>query len=264
MATPIKYRNGFLGTFLFHGMLLCILLFMAFRTPLPLPEEQGIMVDFGNSAKGSGSFEPQINDPAIVRPQPKTQQTIQPTEEIITQDNEETVALPPSKPNIKPVEKTVENPVETTKPVEQSKPAETQKPDSRALYPGRGNASSSATSQGETDGNGNQGVPSGAPNVHVYGEGIEIGGGLAGRGISGGLPRPDYNVQDEGTVVVEVIVDKDGNVTKADFRQKGSTTLNSTLINAAIKAARQTKFARNLSVLEQTGTITYIFKLKGE
>jgi TonB family protein len=273
MATPVKYRNGLMGTILFHGLLLILLLYMAFRTPLPLPSEQGILVDFGNSNTGFGDFEPRMSDPAPVQSQPAASTATQQQEQILTQDTEETVALP-SKPVTKPVQTQQtqrvtpnETPKETSPSVvEQTKPVE-RTVDARAMYPGRGDPSSTATSQGEAGGQGNQGVPTGAPDVHVYGEGGDVGGGnkwaLSGRNLVGKLPPPEYNVQEDGTVVVEITVDKDGNVTKARPGVRGTTTPSKTLWDAAEKAARQAKFSRNPNAIEQTGMITYIFKLQG-
>ena len=266
MATPVKYRNGLMGTVLFHGMLLILLLYLAFRTPLPLPGEQGILVDFGNSNTGFGNFEPRMSDPAPVQPSPIPPQTSRSGEQILTQDMEETAALP-DRPVVRPRE-TREAPRETretpreTQPVEQPKPVE-RTVDTRAMYPGRGNAESTATNQGEAGGQGNQGVPTGAADVHVYGEGIDVGGGLTGRGIVGNLPKPVYNVQDQGVVVVSITVDRDGNVIRASAGAKGTTVFNKTLLDAAERAARQAKFARNPNAIEQTGTITYTFKLQG-
>ena len=273
MATPVKYRNGLIGTCLFHGMLLILLLYLAFRTPLPLPAEQGILVDFGNSDFGLGNYEPRMSDLAPVQPRPETSRNQQ-QEQTLTQDFEETVAVP-SKPQPKEQPKettpTKETPRETPQvtqpPVEQTKPPE-RTPDPRAMFPGRGDPSSTATSQGAAGGQGNQGVPTGAPDVHVYGEGGDAAGnkwGLRGRGLVGGLPLPAYTVQEAGVVVVEITVNKDGNVTKATPGAKGSTTLNKTLLDAAEKAARQAKFNRDPNAaIESTGMITYIFKLQGE
>ncbi|MDR1171515.1 MAG: hypothetical protein LBL24_03575 [Bacteroidales bacterium] len=275
MATPVKYRNGLLGTILFHGLALFLLLYMAFRTPLPLPAEQGILVDFGNNDRGFGNFEPRMADPVPVQPKPEPAQVVQPEDQTLTQDVEETIALPPKpKPTEKPKDKPKETPEETpketpkeTQPVEQPKPVE-RTVDTRAMYPGRGNAASTATSQGEAGGQGNQGVTTGAPDVHVYGEGGDVGGGnkfaLTGRSLVGRLPLPTYNVQDQGIVVVAITVDKDGKVIKATPGAKGSTTLNKILLDAAGEAARQAKFSRKPDAIEQTGTITYIFKLQGE
>lgn len=274
MATPVKYRNGLLGTILFHGLLLFILLFMAFRTPLPLPAEQGILVDFGNSNRGVGNFEPRMSDPAPVQPQPRQSQQEEPEERVLTQDAEETVALPPKpepkpKPKETPKEQPKETPKEEPKPaVEQPKPVE-RTPDSRALYPGRGSNASTATSQGEAGGQGNQGVPTGAPDAGTYGEGDDLGGGnkftLSGREMVGGLPIPKFEIQEAGIVVVAITVDKDGNVTEANAGAKGTTTANEILRNAAEEAARKAKFKRKPDAPPmQKGTITYIFKLKGE
>jgi len=272
MATPIKYRNGLIGTIFFHGMLLFILLFMAFRTPLPLPAEQGILVDFGNSNTGFGNFEPRMSDPAPVQPQPATPRATQQQEQTLTQDIEESAAVP-EKPKVQqkttPTETQKEppkDPPKDTQPVEQPKPVE-RTVDERTLFPGRGDAASTATSQGAAGGQGNQGVPTGAADVHVYGEGGDAAGNkwaLSGRGLVGRLPLPAYNVQDQGTVVVTITVDKNGNVTKATPGARGSTTLNKILLDAAEKAARQAKFTPNPNVVEQTGTLTYIFKLQGE
>jgi len=275
MATPVKYRNGLMGTILFHGMLLIMLLYLAFRTPLPLPAEQGILVDFGNSETGFGDYEPRMSDPAPVQaqPQPATSTASRQQEQILTQDVEESVPIP-SRPVTRPAQ-TQETPRvtpnETTREitptvVEPPKPVE-RTVDQRALYPGRGDPASTATSQGEAGGRGNQGVPSGAPDVHVYGEGGDVGGGnkwaLSGRKLEGKLPLPTYSLNEEGTVVVSITVDKDGNVIKATPGARGSTTLNKTLLDAAERAARQAKFTRNPNAIEQTGTITYIFKLQG-
>jgi len=270
MATPVKYRNGLIGTILFHGMLLILLLYLAFSTPLPLPAEQGILVDFGNSNTGFGNFEPRMNDPAPVQPQSATPRTTQ-EEQKLTQDIEETVAVPSKpqqkeQPNTTPIKETTRETSTETPTVAQPVPVE-RTVDQRAMYPGRGDASSTATSQGEAGGQGNQGVPTGAPDVHVYGEGGDAAGNkwaLTGRGLVGRLPLPSYNVQDQGTVVVQITVDKNGNVINVRAGVRGTTTPNKTLHDAAEKAARQAKFTPNPNAIEQTGTLTYIFKLQGE
>ncbi len=270
MATPVKYRNGLIGTISFHGLLLILLLFAAFRTPLPLPAEQGILVDFGNSDFGFGNFEPRMSDVAPVQPQ-SSQASQAAEEQPLTQDNEETVALP-SKPETKPKtekpkETTPAKPKETTsQPVEQPKPERA--PDPRAMFPGRGDPASTATSQGIAGGQGNQGVTTGAADVHVYGPGGDTGGGntfaLTGRSVIGSLPRPEYKTQEQGKVVVEITVDKDGNVIDALAGAKGSTTLDANLLDAALKAAKSAKFDRKPDATVQKGTITYIFRLQGE
>ena len=62
-------------------------------------------------------------------------------------------------------------------------------------------------------------------------------------------------------MVVRVSVDKDGVVTSATYEPKGSTTSDSALVDAAIKAAKRAKFTVSTAFV-QGGTITYVFKLK--
>jgi TonB family protein len=269
MAAPVKYRNGLIGTVVFHGAVLFLLLYMAFTTPLPLPAEQGILVDFGDSDFGSGNNEPPANEPAAAEAQqPEATPQSSQEEQILTQTVEETVALPVKPvPKPKPSEKP-EQPKEN-KPVEEPpKPERTVRQESLYRQPGRGSNAGASVSQGETGGQGNQGVTTGAPGVGVYGQGGDTGGGnsfdLAGRSVAGQLPRPEYRSQEYGKVVIEITVDKDGNVLTAEYRMQGSTTIDQTLVDAAKRAARQAKFSRKPDAPIQKGTITYVFKIEGE
>lgn len=109
---------------------------------------------------------------------------------------------------------------------------------------------------GHALGNIKQGETSGAPNAHVY-----------GRDVIGGLPKPAFNVQENGIVVVDVWVDRNGNVTKAEIGGdngfgKQTNTTNQTLWAEALKAAKQTHFNMDKNAPEsQKGTITYVFNL---
>lgn len=85
--------------------------------------------------------------------------------------------------------------------------------------------------------------------------------GLSSRGVRAGYPRPKGN-NAVGKVVIDVVVDSDGNVMSASFRQKGSTTSDPELIANAIKAARNTKFNPDPARMTQSGTITYKYSIK--
>ena len=64
-------------------------------------------------------------------------------------------------------------------------------------------------------------------------------------------------------MVVEVIVDKSGKVIRATPGIKGSSILDTYLLNVAKEAALKTTFEAKTDVAEvQKGTITYNFKLK--
>lgn len=86
---------------------------------------------------------------------------------------------------------------------------------------------------------------------------------LAGRSLQAALPRPEYGAREEGRVVIEITVDRQGRVTDATYRSSGSTTQNSTLINAALRAARQARFNEDENAaISQRGTITYNFRMQ--
>ena len=122
------------------------------------------------------------------------------------------------------------------------------------------------SSQGETGEAGNQGELSGQPNVGTYdgsGKG-DSGSGydLSGRSLQGGLPKPDYEIQEEGIVVVRITVDRNGNVIDAEPILRGTTTQNSYLWRVAREAAMKARFnADQEAAARQTGTITYHFSL---
>ena len=133
----------------------------------------------------------------------------------------------------------------------------------------RANARGSDTNanEGVAGGKGNQGVETGAVNARIYGDGSGTGTegisfDLAGRQARS-LPKPSYDIQSEGIVVVEVTVDRNGNVTQAVPGVKGSTTLEEYFLRVAREAAMATKFDRkpNAPVI-QKGTITYHFILR--
>lgn len=83
-----KHKRGILGTAIFHLVVLVLLLFTGFFTPLPLPGEEGILVNFGTSDQGLGELEPGSAN--------RETETAPPVQQ------EETVAPPPSQPAIPP------------------------------------------------------------------------------------------------------------------------------------------------------------------
>jgi len=132
---------------------------------------------------------------------------------------------------------------------------------------GTGTGSNTNTSQGVAGGEGNQGVETGSVDSNVYGDGSGTGTegvsfDLAGRQARS-LPKPKYDIQEEGKVVVEVTVDRNGNVTKATPGVKGTTTLNEYFLRVAREAAMTAKFNRKPDApVIQKGTITYHFILR--
>ena len=75
------------------------------------------------------------------------------------------------------------------------------------------------------------------------------------------LPPPIYTCIEGGKVVVNILVDANGNVVEADFNAKSSGTSNGCLVDNAIKYALKARFSSS-SRTSQKGTITYIFQSK--
>jgi colicin import membrane protein len=266
-------RIGIIGTIIFHNIILLILLLFFLSTPKPVPSAGGILIDFGTTEFAGGELEPNIDDAQEFQQTAAQQQTsdMQDEEDLLTQDFEEAPAIEKKtekKPEVKkPVVKSSE-----TKPDVVEKPVDkTPQVNAKALYSSRGKpAQESGTSQGTYKGRGNQGSTDGTPGANNYGQGsgtglgIQVGGGLENRTYLT-LPKPDFKVQKEGKVVVEVTVNREGIVTSATPGVKGTTIVDTELYSAAKKAALQSKFKAlpDASPLQvQTGTITYHFKLE--
>ena len=188
-----------------------------------------------------------MNDEAADAPQ-QTQapSEAQPDEqEQMTQQTDEDV--PVVKEEKKPEKKPKKEQVQAKPQPKPQQPAEKPREVNRkALFPGRTEGSSSEGSH-EGTGTGTDGNSA----------------SLSGRSLVGGLPSPDYRAKDQGRVVIEIVVDQQGRVTSAAYRAKGSTTQNSVLVNAALRAARGARFNVDESApLSQTGTITYNFRMQ--
>ncbi len=301
MTGEEKHTRGILATLLFHSVVVGGLVLFGLHTPLPLPEEQALLINFGTDQGGSGLLEPAPTPPSSTPPpareEPKKEEVQQPKEKIVTQDIEEAAAVEsgkkkePDKPTAEELRKKKEEALAKKKAQEEAerkrkaeeerkrreeeerkkreaeerKKQEIRNRTKNAFANAQGTANTS--SEGETGTKGNQGVLEGSPQQGAH-SGTPGGGGkgisysLKGRKPQS-LPKPAYNYQVEGIVVVEVTVDRNGKVTKAIPGVKGSTTLDENLLQAAKKAALASKFDRKPDApAYQKGTITYHFILK--
>lgn len=274
------------GTAGFHLLVILLLLFFYLSPTMEIRKAEdlgGVPVMFGNVADAYGNNEPrgrgkgsegtkETTSPNVVdEPLPMAENTSKQTkptvsnvkEAPVTQDFEETVAIKEAKR--KAEEKKQQDAVEQRKKAEAERVAaqEAEKKgkinNQMAGLFGNGDGDGS---RGETTGTGTQGVPTGNAS---YGKTSGVGGwgsfDLGGRSLgSGGLVRPTYNVNDYGTVVVDILVNAKGDVVEATIG-KGTNTDNATLRNEALKAARRTKFNTVSAVINQKGTITYKFNL---
>lgn len=234
------------GSIIVHALALLVLFLMAFKTPLPLPGEEGVEVDLGMMDQGMGNIQPE--KPAIPMAAQPQQEQSQSKEDIVTQNDEEAPAIEKSK---------------TTKP-KQEKPAEEPKPkvNNRALFKGSNNPQAGG-SEGITGQPGDQGKPNGLAGVRKYdgkgGKGNGTGYDLGGRGAKS-LHRPDNDFSEEGKVVVDIWVNRAGQVVRAEVAKKGTDIINNEMRQKAVQAAKRSTFAADPDAPEeQHGTITYTF-----
>lgn len=283
---------GIIGTLLLHVLLLLFLWWYTLSLP-PQQEEGGVPVMLGNTELAQGDADPYTMTEVDVLPQPEAEvpeevpasPELEVKQPLITQHEESPVKVKKEEPKKeapkKKEEKKVEKKKETPKDVKPEKPKEQPKEkteDEKRAEAERAAAAAASSkiagafgkgskmgSKGDgQSGTGIQGSPTGnsdtgkATGVGVSGE-YELGND---RKVGpGGLPMPVYNVQDEGRVVVTIVVDPQGHVVSTDIT-KGTNTMNKQLRKAALDAARKARFNTISGVDNQSGTITYYFKLK--
>jgi TonB family protein len=269
------------GTIIIHLALVFLLYFGFLKTIVP-NEDDGIVVNFGNLYTAVGTIEPQHatpTPPKTLPPQPQPKPAPQ-GEKLITQDQEETVAIPVSRK--KQEEKTVEEKArrEQEERDRERKRLEEEEENRRrreeelkkkeeAISNRVSNAFGTASSMQNQQGNAspstaNQGNPFGNSDVGAYQNVTGRFGtfNLNGRTIGqGGLPRPMDNGQEEGTIVIDITVDPDGNVISHKIG-RGTNIDNASMRKSALEAAERAKFNKIKDTDNQNGTITYRYKLK--
>lgn len=284
---PNERTKGIIGTSLTAIITMVLLIIVAFSAPEPPETEEGILVNFGLDETGLGMIEPSAppveTEPAS--PPPVTQNT-QTEESILTQNIEDA-------PEVKKVDPEAERKrlekIEADRKIREQMDAERKQKEAeeaerkriaadqkreadiknktRDALAGSKNAGTTSTSEGVAGGTGNQGVPTGSVDSQNRGDGSGQGNqgisyNLGDRGAQS-LPKPNYDYQEGGKVVVEVSVDRSGKVTSANPGAKGSTTLNADLLRVAKEAALKARFEPKADApVTQKGTITYNFVLR--
>ena len=280
---------GALGALLVHVAVIALLILVSFTVPQPDEDAGGVPVMMGNVDAASGFDDPSLVDvdimdedaaaPAETAPELPSEQ------DLLTQTEEETVTLKP---------KTEEPKKETVKPKEVVKPKEAvKKPEkteaekaaeakrlaeekaererkaaeeaarkrvSGAFGKGaqmtgnKGTAASGTGTEGSKEGNSSTGAKTGTGGYGTF----DLGGRSLG---TGSLPKPAYNVPEEGRVVVNITVNPAGVVIGTSINPQ-TNTVNSALRKAAEDAAKKARFNTIDGVNNQTGTITYYFNLR--
>ena len=181
-------------------------------------------------------------------------------EKPITQDKEESVSVPD---NSKKAETTVDN--EQAQREAERKQREEQaegiaNATDAAFQRSRNQADNSGVSSAGTSPQGNPSTSAGVGTSP--GSAIAGSFNLDGRSISGGgLPAPGYTGQDVGKIVINITVDPNGKVISADIG-RGTNITDSDMRKSALDAAEKARFNIIQRPDNQSGTITYIYKLK--
>ena len=280
---------GALGALLVHVAVIALLILVSFTVPQPDEDAGGVPVMMGNVESARGFDDPSLVDvdvldedaaaPAETAPELPSEQ------DLLTQTEEETVTLKP---------KTEEPKKETVKPKEVAKPKEpVKKPEkteaekaaeakrlaeekaererkaaeeaarkrvSGAFGKGaqmegnKGTSAGGTRTEGSKEGNSSTGAKTGTGGYGTF----DLGGRSLG---TGSLPKPAYNVQEEGRVVVNITVNPAGQVISTGINPQ-TNTVSSALRKAAEDAAKKARFNTVDGVTNQTGTITYYFNLR--
>lgn len=285
-------RKAFVYTCIIFLLLLLMLFFIKLSTKIKEQYEGGIVVDFGTTETGLGTDNSSLGEPGsspepVPEPQPvapaATATPSQPTpstQPVMTADNQEIALEAKKKREEERIRKEEEQRQKVLAEAEAKRKAEEEarrkeEEDFRKRMQqsaqGSKGAGTGGTGTGQGEGQsrpgGNQGSPDGTPGAP---KGQGTGQGTDGIGFSLGngrnmVQRPTVNLDQQkfGTVMVNITVDRNGNVIKASYRQQGSTTNDAYLIRISEEAARRARFsADNSAPDEQFGTMTFNYRIR--
>jgi periplasmic protein TonB len=246
-AIAIQRQNkawASVSTVLLMGLLLLLIFMITIQAPNPPFEESGnpgpeldLATNFGITNEGMGdNFQPDQNN-QVTPPAP-------PDDNVITDDSPDNVPIKNDPKNTN------------------DQPKEPQ-PD-KNLQNAFNNFNDSKGGDGNTDKPGDQGDPNGGDSKNYDGNAPTGNGGgngivhsLTGRNIKV-YPPVITKFDEDGIIVVEIIVDKNGKVTFAEVNRAKSTNPNFTLCSYARQQALQTTFTfSDKKGDEQKGTITF-------
>ena len=245
------------GTVIIHIIALIILFFGVLRGYVPL-DDGGTPVGFDDYVAVAGIFQPAPSttvaqpaqpspQPAQTPPQPPPRPTTprpatQPSgERVITQEREPTVSVPETTNNIDAAAE--ENARREREENERRQREEEERRQEEIAAKNFGGSNTQENSQGSTTtGTSNTGSPFAYSSSSV---GAGIGANFRGNGVSlggDGIPAlPEYNENEQGSIVINIVISPKGDVTSANIGQ-GTTIGNNTMRNKAIAAAKKNTY----------------------
>ena len=244
-----------------------VILFLCFfylgLTYLDPPPENGIAINFGTTETGMGEIQPT----EAIASAPNTAQSTPTTsadDDVLSQDVEEAVVIKKSK-NPKPTKEIAKEEQPKTKPISKPQLSKNASDALSSLINGPKSDGKATGGEGDDKTPGDKGDPNGSPYANSYygkggGTGNGKGWGLNGRKLSN-TGKEIQKCNESGTVVVQVTVNRSGNVIAAKYTQ-GTTNTNPCLVEPALATARKYKWLPDSNAPEtQFGFIIVNFKL---
>ncbi|WP_438989068.1 energy transducer TonB [Polaribacter sp.] len=242
-------------------------------TYLDPPEEYGVAINFGDSNMGSG--EPVVSSKKTAAKEvQKKEEVVEEVKEIPKEAIKEDLITDDTSKEVPVVEKVAEKKKDPVKEIEEKevksvkklkpKPSKETQDALNKLLKGNSNTGNPA-GEGEDAIEGVKGKKDGDATSSKYygntGSGSNGDYNLAGRKALS-KPKEQPDCQEEGTVVVRITVNKNGEVIKAEPGVKGSTNTAACLLKPAKEAALKTKWNSDSNAPAfQVGTIIYKFSL---
>ena len=253
--------------------ILMLLLFWVFNYGMQYldpPEEYGLAINYGASEIGAGEPVKKttiVSTPKVIEKEEAVEEVKEIPkeiieEELITKESSEEV------PVVEEVKEVVKEPVKEV--VKKTEPKEIPKP-SKETQDALDNLLNGNSSDGKPKGEGDdeiegiKGKENGDPEANKYygntGNGFDGDYNLAGRKALS-KPKEQPDCEEEGIVVVQITVNKNGKVTSAIPGVKGTTNSAACLLKPAKEAALKTTWnSDSKAPIKQTGTIIYKFSL---
>ena len=255
-------------------VIMVLLIFIFGPKYMDPPLEYGIAVNFGTTDYGSGNIQPKepvrsevkeiIKQPEVVESQPETSKSQETIEDVVTQESEESIAIKKQKEAEARAE--AEAKAERERIAKEKRELEEKKKKLDALIGGIGKSDGTDTgSEGNDNRAGDKGQLDGDPYAPNYFGDPGSGGGGVGYGLKGrGRPTKSKVIpecDEEGRIVVEIHVDRNGKVVNAIPGKRG-TTGNICLYDAAKKTALSYKWpADSKAPAKQVGFVVVNFSV---
>lgn len=273
---------------------LLVLLFYLGLTSLDPPIEKGIAINFGTTEFGSGNTQPKekiksepLDKPLTpAEPQEQVEAVVpqetsskpQASEKVLTQENEESILLKQQKEAKRKTDaaaqiaKAKADKIAREQKEAQEKEQREKDAKRKSIDDLMGGFNKSDGSSSQSEGNdtksGDKGSADGDPYAtSYYGAPGSGNGGTSGYGLNGrslvGNNSVEQDCNEEGRVVVRIVVDRSGNVVSAKGGVKGTTNTNPCLIKPAELTAKSHKWKPDPNApSQQVGFVVVNFKLR--